>query len=93
MHGRGKLRIKFLYYSASKEYLAQPDIVEYDEATMSQPGFDLILGTNTLKKLGIVVNFQTKEVDIDEIILPMTESPNFHIEPRLKGHGWQTIFS
>ena len=38
---------------------------------MSQPGFDLILGTNTLKELGIVLNFRTKEIDIDGIILPM----------------------
>ena len=71
MHGRGKLRIKFLDYSASREYLVQPDIVEYDGTTMSKPGFDLILGTNTLKEIGIVLNFQTKEIDIDEIILPM----------------------
>ncbi len=65
MHGRGKLRIKFLDYSASREYLVQPDIVEYDQMTMSKPGFDLILGTNTLKELGIVLNFRTKEIDID----------------------------
>ena len=57
MHGRGKVRIKFLDYSASREYLVQPDIVEYDGKTMSKPGFDLILGTNTLKELGIVLNF------------------------------------
>ena len=63
-HGRGKLRIKFLDYSASREYLVQPDIVEYDGTTMSQPGFDLILGTNTLRELGIVLNFRTKEIDI-----------------------------
>ena len=50
MHGRGKLRIKFLDYSASREYLVQPNIVEYDGTTMSKPGFDLILGPNTLKK-------------------------------------------
>ena len=73
MHGRGKLRIKFLDYSASREYLVQPDIVEYDGTTMSKPGFDLILGTNTLKELGIVLNFRTKEIDIDEIILPMRD--------------------
>ena len=55
-HRRGKLRIKFLDYSASREYLVQPDIVEYDGYSMSQPGF-VILGTKTLKKLGIVQNF------------------------------------
>ncbi len=57
MHGRGKLRIQFLDYSASRKHLVEPDIVEYDQTTMSKPGFGLILGTNTLKELGIVLNF------------------------------------
>ncbi len=57
MHRKGKLRIKFLDYSASMEYLVQPDIVKYDGTTMSKPGFDLILATNTLKELGNVLNF------------------------------------
>jgi hypothetical protein len=56
-HRRGNLGIKFLDYSASREYLVHPDIVEYDGHSVSQPGFDLILGTNTLKELGIVLNF------------------------------------
>ena len=56
-NGRSNLRIKFLDYSASKEYLVQPDIVEYDGAKMGEPGFDLILGTSTLKERGIVLNF------------------------------------
>ncbi len=73
MHGGDKLRIKFLDYSASREYSVQPDIVEYDGTTMSKTGFDLILGTNTLKELGIVLNFRRKEIDIDEIILPMRD--------------------
>jgi hypothetical protein len=47
--GRGKLRITFLNKSASREYLIQPDIVEYDRKTMIQPEFDLIQGTNTVK--------------------------------------------
>jgi hypothetical protein len=40
---------------------------------MGEPGFDLILGTNTLKELGIVLKFWTKEIDIDEIIFPMRD--------------------
>ena len=57
MHGRDKLRIKILDYSASREYFVQPDIVEYDVNIMSQQGFDLILGTNILNEVGIVLNF------------------------------------
>ena len=49
----------------------QPDIVEYDENHMTEPGFDLILGCNTMKELGIVLDFWTKEISIDEISLPM----------------------
>ncbi len=56
-HGRGKLRIKILDYSGSREYLIQPDVEGYDGITVNQPGFDLILGTNTLKEIGIVLNF------------------------------------
>ncbi len=57
MHGRGKLRIKFIDYSANREYLVQPDIVEYDGTMTSQPGFGLTCVKNTLKELGIVPNF------------------------------------
>ena len=88
-HGRGKLRIKFLDYSASREYLIQPDVVEYDGTTMSQPGFDLILGTNTLKELGIVLNFQTKEIDIDEIILPMRDITTLSTRAKIE-RAWMT---
>ncbi len=49
---------------------------------MSKQGFDLILGSNTLKELGIVLNFWTKEIDIDKIILPMRD---ISLEPRLTG--------
>ena len=72
-HGRSKLRIQFLDYSASREYLAQPGIVEYDGQSVSQPGSDLILGTNTLKELGIVLNFSNTKNDIDEMIMSMRD--------------------
>ncbi len=64
-HGRGKLRTKFLDYSASTEYLVQPDIVKYDGTMTRQPGFDLIVGTNTLKELRTVLNVQIKEIGIN----------------------------
>ena len=59
--------------SQTRDYLVQPDIVEYDGTTMSKPGFDLILGTNTLKELGIVLNFWTKEIYIDKITLSVRD--------------------
>eukprot|EP00804_Cyclotella_cryptica_P016680 CCRYP_001999-RA/>CCRYP_001999-RA protein AED:0.06 eAED:0.06 QI:1397/-1/1/1/-1/1/1/255/979 len=71
--GRGRIRVKFFEYSHSKEYLLQPDVVEYKEDDMTKPGFDLILGSNTLKELGIVLDFRTKEITVDDISLPMRD--------------------
>ena len=71
--GRGKIRVKFFEYSNSKEYLPQTDIVEYKEDDMNKPGFDLILDSNTLKELGIVLDFWTKEITLDDISLPMRD--------------------
>jgi hypothetical protein len=70
-NGRTKVRVKFFEYSASQEYTLQPDVVEYNKDTMAKPGFDLILGSNTMKELGIVLDFQTKEITLDEISLPV----------------------
>ncbi len=44
-------------------------MVEYNKGSKSQ--YDLILGTNTMKELGIVLEFNAKMITIDEIILPM----------------------
>ena len=68
--GRGKIPIKFFEYSNSKEFLAEPDVLEYDKE-MGKPAFDLILGCNSMERLGIVMDFKTKTITIDEIILPM----------------------
>jgi hypothetical protein len=43
---------------------------------MSEPGFDLILGCNTMNKLGIVLDFRTKEITQYEISLPMRDIKN-----------------
>jgi hypothetical protein len=75
-NGSGKLRFKFFEYSASREYTIQPDNVEYDKSHLNEPGFDLILGCNTTKELGIVLNFWTNEITLDEISLPMRDIKN-----------------
>jgi hypothetical protein len=33
--------------------------------------FDLIIGCNSMEKLGIIMDFKTKTIAINEIILPM----------------------
>ncbi len=72
MNGRANLRAKFFDYSTSREYFIKPDVVEYKDA-MGKPGFDLILGSNTMKAFRIVLDFRTKEITLDEISLPMRE--------------------
>jgi len=39
--------------------------------TKTKPVYDLILGFNTMKELRIVLDFRTKQITIDDIILPM----------------------
>jgi hypothetical protein len=68
--GRGKLPIKFFEYSNSKVFLAEPNVFEYDKK-MGKPAFDLILGCNSMERLGVVMDFKNKTITIDEIILPM----------------------
>ncbi len=40
---------------------------------MNEPGFVLILGCYTMKELGIVLDFWTTEITVDEISLPMRD--------------------
>ncbi len=84
MNGRGKVRVKFFEYSASREYLLQPDIVEYDKDVMTKPGFDLILGSNTMKELGIILVFWTKEITLDDISLPMRDINNLNTRAQIE---------
>ncbi len=43
---------------------------------MDKPGFNLIHGSNTMKELGIVLDFWTKEIMLDEISLQMRDIKN-----------------
>ena len=55
--GMSKVYLKFSEYSNNKEYLITPDIVEYNKNKMAKPVFDLMLGCNTMKELGIALDF------------------------------------
>ncbi len=52
----------------------EPDVVEYNKD--SKPQYDLILGTETMKELGIILNFKDKMITIDVIILPIRNINN-----------------
>ncbi len=49
------------------------NVVEFDKDKLTKPVFDFILGCKTMKELGIILDFQTKEISIDQIILPMRD--------------------
>jgi hypothetical protein len=70
-NGQAKFEMKFFEYSESKHYTIRPNIFEYDR--LERPAFDLILGVKTMKKLGIVLDFQTSQIQIDHMSLPMRD--------------------
>jgi hypothetical protein len=66
---KAEIEMNFFEYSNSKRYLAEPDIVEYDKD--NRPQYDLILGVKTMKKYGIILDFNDKMITVDEVKLPM----------------------
>jgi hypothetical protein len=46
-NSKGKLPIKFFEFSNSKEFLAEPDVFEYNQK-VGKPVFDLIIGCNSM---------------------------------------------
>ena len=59
--------MKFFEYSDGTHYNITPHVFEYDK--MERPAFDLIIGIQTMKKLGIVLDFWTSKIEIDHILL------------------------
>jgi hypothetical protein len=74
MQCKTRVELNFFEYSNSKRYHVEPDVVEYDKDNKLQ--YDLILGTVTMKELGIILNFWDKMITTDEIILPMRNINN-----------------
>ena len=70
MKGRIKIRVKIFDYSPSKEYFIQLDVVEYKNP-IDKPGVDLVLGSIHMAELGIVIDFPTNQMTLDEISLSM----------------------
>lgn len=56
--GEGSIQLKFFEYSNSKQVKIKPDVVEYDGVKLKRPLFDLILGTKTMRDLGIILDFK-----------------------------------
>ena len=66
----GDFEVVFPEYSRSKRFRIHPDIVEYENEDEAH-AFDLIIGIQTMTELGIVLDFKTRYITIDEIKLPM----------------------
>ncbi len=66
---KAEIKLNLFEYSDSKRYLAEPDIVKNDKN--SKPQYDLILGVNTMKKYGIILDSKDIIITIDEVKLPM----------------------
>ncbi len=81
--GKRQAPYKVLEYSNSKEFLVEPDLFEYDQI-MGKPVFDLIIGCNSMGKLGIIIDFKTKSITIDEIVLPMRNITNLTNKSKVK---------
>eukprot|EP01082_Thalassiosira_pseudonana_P005888 g5259.t1 g5259 contig2:106731-107324(-) len=70
----GDVDILLPEYSNSKNISVKADVVEYDGTRGDQkPTYDLILGVNTMRELGIVLDFDTLKITIDKIALPMRD--------------------
>ncbi len=74
MRHKARVELNFFKHSDSKRYHVEPDVVEYNKD--NRPQDDLILGTETMKEFGIILNFRDKMITIDEIILPMRNINN-----------------
>ncbi len=51
---------------------------------MGKPAFDLIIGCNSMERLGIAMNFKNKMITIDEIILPMRNIASLTSRSKIK---------
>ncbi len=65
--------LKFFEYSNSNQFTCEPDTVEY-EKDADKPMFDLIIRCKSMKEWGLVLNFISKTITIDEIINSLTKS-------------------
>ncbi len=55
---KARMELNFFEYSDSKRFFAEPDVVKYNNNNRLQ--YDLILGTNTMKELGISAGLKSQ---------------------------------
>jgi hypothetical protein len=55
---KARIELNLFKYYDSKRFYSEPDVVEYNKG--SRPQYDLILGTDTMKALGIMLDLKAK---------------------------------
>jgi hypothetical protein len=75
----GDIKIAFMDYSSSKRVYLAPDIVEYKPG-LDAPMYDLIIGKNTMHKLGVGLDYKESIIQIHKIILPMKDIANMQLK-------------
>jgi hypothetical protein len=78
----GIIEKSFVEYLASKKVRLQLDIVEHSPGDQP-PMYDLIIGKQTMHKLGMKLDFQERIITIDKILLPMKKIANQQPKPRI----------
>ncbi len=68
----GILELLFPEFSTSKLFSVRPGIADI-LADENKPVYDMILGTKTMSKMGVVLNFKEKFITINQISLKMKD--------------------
>jgi hypothetical protein len=55
---KAEIELNYFKYSDSKKYFTEPDNLEYNKN--NKPQYDLIIGVETIKKYGIILDFKEK---------------------------------
>ena len=67
----GRVDVLFPEFSSSKIFSLTPDIIEIEDENAREPMFDLIIGTETLAKFGVVLDFTKQAITVDKVENPM----------------------
>ena len=69
----GKVDITFCEFDSHATHHVDANVVRLSKSDPT-PMYDLILGTQTLNKLGVTLNFKDKTINMEDITLPMYHS-------------------
>ena len=72
---QAQIEVTFPEFSHGKRVKLEPDIVYYDDNS-PEPKLDLIIGNATMDRLGVILDFKSHLVTVDEIKLPMRNLKN-----------------